>query len=151
MTLDTLIAFACAGTEYRLKPPTWTTEEDQFLAEHMETMTDAEIGQALGRSENAVKLRWCRDLQLPARSRVPGLITANQAADLLGLDGHKLAYWVDAGLVPGRMMPGERVVRLIEYEMLKHWAVNPRNWVYFDWTQVQDAKIHRLCELRAAR
>lgn len=144
---------ALSGTKARQKskPPQWSAEEDAFLKENMANMTDAELAQALGRSEIAVHLRWERDLRLPARSKVPGILTAHQAAEMLGIDGHKTAHWVDMGLIPGRNMPGERVMRLIEEQALIRWAVNPKNWVYFDIQQVRDAHLKRLLELRAER
>lgn len=135
----------------RGKPPQWSAEEDAFLKENMDSMTDAELGEALGRSEIAVHLRWERDLRLPARSKAPGILTANQAAEILGIDGHKTAHWVDMDLIPGRNMPGKRVMRLIDEKALTAWAVNPKNWVYFDWHGITDAHLRRLCELREKR
>ena len=145
-----LFAGISAEEPYTKAPP-WSPEDDQFLKEHYQEMTDAELGAVLGRTEIGVSLRLTRDLNLPGRSKVPGLVTAHQAAEMLGIDGHKTAHWVDVGLIPGRNMPGDRVIRLIEEKALLAWAVNPRKWVYFDWRGVQDAHLRRLCELRAER
>ncbi len=134
------------------KAPVWTKEEDCFLREKLGWLTDAEIGEAIGRTEIAVHLRWSRDLLLPAPSKAPGIVTAHMASKMLGLaDRRKPAYWVDKGLLRGRRMPGGRVIRLIRIEDLERFAVNPKNWIYFDPNGVQDARLKRLISLRQHR
>jgi len=134
---------------------TWSPEEDQFLRDNLALMTDAEIGEQLGRSEIAVHLRWSRDLHLPARSKAPGIMTARGAARLLGIDEHKIAHWVDMGLIPGRLMPGKRIkfhmIHLVERVAFRRWVLNPMNWVYFKRDQVRDPELKRMLKLRAAR
>lgn len=130
---------------------TWTPAEDAFIREHLGWLTDAEMGEALGRTETAVHLRWNRDLQLPGPSKSPEVITALKAAELLGIDGHKVAHWVDAGLIRGRLMAGGRKIRLIQREDLRRWALNPMNWVYFDIRNVLDEELHHLLAMRAKR
>jgi hypothetical protein len=154
--LDRIIFARMAETETEtVKGRTWTEEEDRFLRENIAIMTDAEIGEQLGRSENAVHLRWSRDLQLPSRSKHPDVITALQAARLLGIDGHKTAGWIDMGLLPGRLMPGRQTkfntIRLIDRIAFRRWVLNPMNWVYFDPKKVRDPELKRMCQKRAAR
>jgi hypothetical protein len=129
----------------------WTQEEDQFLRANLGWMTDAEIAEALGRTPTAVHLRWDRDLQLCGPSKAPGVITAHKAAELLGIDGHKIAHWVDMGLIPGRLMAGGRKIRLIQRAAWRRWVLNPMNWVYFDPDQVQDTELKRMLAKRAKR
>lgn len=129
----------------------WTEAEDAFLEKNLGYMTEAEMGKHLGRTEVAVRLRWKRDLHLTAPSKHPGVITAHQAAEILGIDGHKLAHWVDCGLIPGRIMAGGRKIRLIRRVSFFMWACSPKNWVYFNIHQVRDEKLARLLALRAER
>lgn len=129
----------------------WTEAEDQFLRDHLALMTDAEIGERLGRSEVAVHIRWTRELHLPSRSKHPDVVTAQQAANMLGIDSHKIAHWVDCGLIPGRLMPGDRKIRLIKRQAFRRWVLNPMNWVYFRIERVRDPELKRMCKKRAKR
>jgi hypothetical protein len=133
---------------YTLK---WTEEEDNFLRENLGWLTEDEIAAHLGRTVVAVHLRWKRDLLLPAPSRHPDVITAEQAANVLRVESHAFIWWCDNGLIQFRIMPGGRKIRIIQREAFKRWIVNPANWIYFDWKNIQDEKIKRLCELRAQR
>lgn len=148
--LDRLVLSSIAQA-VQTRNPGWTPEEDLFLKANIAMMTDAEIGEALGRSEIAVHLRWSRDLHLPCRSKHPDVITANLAAEMLGIDAHKTAYWVDCGLIPGRLMPGARKMRLIRKVDFRRWVLNPMNWVWFDPKKVRDPELKHMLNLRAAR
>jgi hypothetical protein len=145
------IVLASIARVTQTRSPAWSEAEDQFLKDHLALMTDAKIGAQLGRSEIAVHLRWSRDLHLPSRSKHPDVITANLAAEMLGIDAHKTAYWVDCGLIPGRLMPGDRKVRLIRRVDFRRWVLNPMNWVYFKRDRVRDPELKRMLKLRAAR
>lgn len=129
----------------------WTPKEDSFIRAHLGHMTDLEMGQALGRTATAVHLRWDRDLNLPGPSKAKDVVTANRAAELLGIDAHKTAGWVDMGLLPGRIMAGGRNIRLIDRTTFRRWVLNPMNWVYFNWKKIRDPELKRMCKLRAAR
>lgn len=143
--------YAGLAVSGKAKAKPWTREEDDFLKKNLGYMTEAEIANALGRTPVAVHLRWFRDLDLPGPSKAPGWLTAHQAARMLGVDGHKITHWVDAGLLPGRNMAGGRVIRLIRETTFLRWAVSPKNWVYFDKKRVRDAHLRRLLELEAER
>lgn len=129
----------------------WSETEDQFLRDHLGYLTDAEMAKELNRTEIAVHLRWDRDLRLPGPSKAPNILTAHEAAKLIGIDGHKTTHWVDAGLIPGRTMAGGRNIRLIEREALKRWVLNPDNWIYFKIDKVPDPTLKRLLKKRARR
>ncbi len=144
-------AFAGITAAPRKAQQKWSKSEDAFLKKNLGYMTEAEIGERLGRTEASVRLRWKRDLHLIAPSKHPDIITAHQAAEMLGVDTHKLAHWVDHGLIPGRVMAGGRGIRLIRRVSLFVWACSPKNWMYFDIHQVQDQKLKRLLSLRAKR
>ena len=129
----------------------WTPEEDFYLRDHLGWNTEEEIAVHLGRTRVAVHLRWKRDLHLPAPSRHPDYITANQAAELVGLDAHKIAHWCDVGLIPVRVLPSARHIRMILRVSFDRWIVSPSNWIYFDWKRIPDRRLRRLCALRAKR
>jgi hypothetical protein len=133
------------------RAPEWSEEEDAFLKKNLGYMTDKEIGEELGRTENAVHLRWSRDLHLAAPSKHPNVLTALQASAMLGIDGHKVAHWVDCGLIKGRVMAGGRNIRLIDRVAFMVWVCSPKNWVYFDIQKVQDEKLARLLKMRQER
>jgi hypothetical protein len=150
--LDRIVLTSKAETSIKgNKSPMWSLEEDQYLRENLGWMTDAEIGEQLGRTQIAVHLRWSRDLRLPSPSKAPDVVTAHQAAAMLGIDGHKIAHWVDVGLIPGRVMAGGRRIRLIKRITFMVWACAPRNWVYFDITKVNDPHLKRLLKLEQKR
>lgn len=129
----------------------WTEAEDAFIRENLGWMTDEEMGAALGRSAQAVHLRWDREMRLPGPSKAQDVITAHKAAAVLGIDAHKVVHWVDMGLIAGRIMAGGRVIRLIQRETFRRWVLNPMNWVYFDIHKVQDVELKRMIGKRAKR
>jgi hypothetical protein len=135
----------------KARMPAWTAEDERFLAENLGVLSEAEIGEALGRTVCAVHIHWKRDMGLKAPSKKPDILTANQAAKLLGVDGHSTALWVDAGLIPGRLMAGERKIRLIDRKALERWALDVNNWIYFDIEKIADGRLRRLTQLRKKR
>jgi hypothetical protein len=157
MSIDlALINFVVGRSEHlRGNGRRWTPDEDAYLRSHLGYLTDAEMGQALGRTATAVHLRWDRDMGLPGPSKAADVLTARRAAKLLGIDEHKIAHWVDAGLLTGRLMAGARTknhtIRLIDRTLFRHWVLNPMNWVYFDPKKVPDPELRRMLKKRAAR
>lgn len=150
MDMSALIHMALRSAEgVRQKSRQWTTDEDAFLAANLGKLSDAEIGKALGRTSIGVHLRWSRDLQLRSPSKADDVITAYQAALSLGIDGHKVAHWVDKGFIPGRLMAGGRKIRLITREDFQKWALEPLHWMYFDIDQVQDEELKKLLKQKA--
>ena len=129
MSVDlALINFVVSRSESaRGRARRWTPAEDAFLRENLGKLTDAEIGQKLGRSAIGVHIRWDRELGLPGPSKAEDVLTAHKAAKLLGVDGHKTAGWVDMGLIPGRLMAGGRNIRLIDRTLFRRWVLNPMN------------------------
>lgn len=154
--VNALINFVVSKSEYlREGARVWTQAEEDFLRANVGYLTDAEMGQAIGRTAAAVKIRRVRVLGLPGMSRAPHLITARRAADLLGIDMHKTAAWVDMGLLPGWIMAvaGTKYhnIHLIERTALRRWVLNPMNWVYFKPENVRDLELRRMLRKRAAR
>jgi hypothetical protein len=129
----------------------WSLEEDNFLRKNLGVLSEEQIARKLGRTKTAVHLRWKRDLLLPAPSKHPNILTANQAADMLNIEIHAFCWWCDHGLIPARVLPGERRIRAIDRLDFKLWVINPQNWIYFDWKRIADPNLRRLCELRSQR
>lgn len=94
-----------SGSAKRCKSPKWTNAEDDFLIRYLGILTDAEIAEALGRSEIGVHLRWSRDLRLPAPSKRPDYLTGEQIAAGLGMCGKSIARLIDRGLIEGHRLP----------------------------------------------
>ncbi len=134
----------------KAKSPAWSQPEEAFLAESLGRLTEDDIARRLGRTPVAVRLRWKR-LRLPAPSKHPDYLTARKAADLLGIDVHKVAGWGDYGILPGDLMAGKRRIRRIHKTALKRWLVRPESWVYFDYRKICDSRLRRLVELALAR
>jgi len=128
----------------------WLPEEEAFLRAQIGKMSDGEIGAALGRSENAIKIKRTRR-GMPSASKRPGWITGNGAAHRLGVDIHLVMRLVKAGIMPAEILPGERGIMAIKLSWLYRWAVQPAHWVYFKHSNVTDMKLRRLLELKRAR
>lgn len=129
----------------------WTTREDEFLRAHLGVLSEAEIAQSLGRTRMAVHLRWSRDLKLPAPSKNPVIVTGHRIAQMLGVDEHAVVKWIDRGILPGRRLPGERTIRVVDRRVLTQWVVNPAHWIYFDPRRVRDRRLRRLLALARKR
>lgn len=69
----------------KAKQPPWTKAEDDFIRATMGSLSDAEIGQALGRTATAVHVRRERELGLPVRAKSPDIMTANQVGMGMGI------------------------------------------------------------------
>ncbi len=135
----------------RMRSLPWSQKEDDFLRRYLGWLSEEEIAAELGRSVVAVHLRWKRDLYLIAPSKRLNVITAHKAAHALGVEDHKVAGWVDQGLINGRIMPCKRRIRLINRISFFVWVISPKNWVYFNPRRVVDPYLKRLISLRMKR
>jgi len=129
---------------------TWTEEEDRIVDNGLGKLSLAEIGEILGRSENGVKIRFTRK-GWTAPSKQIDEMNAGQIGQLLCKCGKSIALLIDRGILPGRKLPMDRNIRVVNKKVLKRWLVNPQNWIYFNWERIQDPRIRRLCELKAGR
>lgn len=77
----------------------WTPEEEERLAQLLETRSAADAARILGRGIISVKLKAKR-LGVSLRSKY-GWYSASDIADVLGIDIHRVVDWIDAGLLPG--------------------------------------------------
>jgi hypothetical protein len=129
------------------KPARWTTKEDDFLRENRPYMSVQEIAQALGRPDNAVKVRATR-LGAKTPRHAPGYISGNQIAHLLGIDSHKPPTWIDLGVLQGELFPYPgRVNRRVKTCVFRRWLIKPTSWVYFDVKRIKNNSVRRLVEL----
>ena len=133
------------------KSPSWLPEEEDYLRSHLGFLEETQIAEALGRSQIGVHLRWSRDLHLPAPSKHPDYLTAQQIAKRLGEDAHKVCSWIDRGLLHGEILPGGRRIRRVRKAVLLRWLVNPDNWIWFEIEDVRDPQLRRLLELKRER
>jgi hypothetical protein len=132
------------------KQALWSPAEKSFVQRNLGKLSLEEIGAALGRSENGVKILFTRK-GWPAPSKQPNELTAHQIAELMGKCGKSIARLIDENILPGRRLPMERVIRVVRTTTFKRWLINPENWIYFDWRKIRDPHLRRLCELRAER
>jgi len=132
------------------KPARWTPDEDRFLLKNLGYLSFAEIGQRLGRSTNAIKIRQVRR-QFPAPSNRPGWLTGNDAAKALGTDIHSILKLKERGILPMDVLPGIRGILSIKKLRLYMWAINPDHWIYFRVKRMQDAYLQRLVMLAQSR
>lgn len=130
----------------------WTPAEEQFVRANRWRMSDEELGQALGRSREAISIYWQRNLRLPMRSKDPECPTAREVGRMLGLGCSKtVVRWIEEGILPGYQLPMDRQVWGIPRQALVRFVVNPENWIYFRTERVEDPYLRRLVELRRAR
>lgn len=137
--------------EPRLSQPQWTDEDDRFIIENYQLMSDEEIGREIGRTATAVKIRVQRCMRLPARSKHPDYITSYRAAVELGIDPHKTWDWVDCGMIKRADIPQAPTIRIIKRTDFYAWAINPNNWIYFDIHAVRNEKLRIYLILRSKR
>ena len=135
----------------RILPPAWTEEEEQFYRDHLSDMSLAEIAQALGRSDNAVKVHRFR-AGLPSHRRTPGYLTTHQVAVLLGVDSHAPPVWVDHGVMPGELVKYDDFkMRRVRLEDFKRWLTRPESWIYFNVEKIKNPSLKRLVQLAQER
>lgn len=136
----------------------WRPEEVQFLRDNLGYLTYAEIGAYLGRTEVAVHNHRKR-LGLPAvytvRRRNDEL-TTSEVAEAMGTTHQTASIWILEGLLPGRELPLDATIRVVRYQDLVRFAVNPLNWPYFirviqNTGRINDPYLRRLIELRKER
>lgn len=113
------------------RPLRWSEAEDAFLRANLGRVSEEQIAAHLGRSVIAVHLRWRRDLALTAPSRHPDLLTAEQIAEGLGMDGKAVHRLMDSGRMPGYRLPLKTVCRVVKRVDFLRWLINPKHWIYF--------------------
>ena len=126
----------------------WTPDEDAFLRFSLGWFEESDIARFLGRTLVAVRLRWKRDLHLPAPSKHPDWLTGQAAANALGVDVHLICRLADLGILPARILPGSRRIHAIRCTTFHRWVINPDHWIYFKLANVRDPHLRRLLDLK---
>src|SRR4030065_1967905 len=103
MDTSSLVSFAVseAGEIYKR---IWQDWELEFLEKNLDRMSMAEIGDKLGRSENAIKICQVRK-RIAAPSKKPGYYTGHGVARLLCTDIHAVCEWRRRGMVAFHTLP----------------------------------------------
>lgn len=128
----------------------WTPEEREFVRVMVGHMSEEQIGRAIGRSANAVKIMRQRK-GWPAGSKRPEELTACRIARLMRKCAKTVESWIELGILPGRLMPARRTIHLVRRVTFERWLVNPANWIYFDHRRIVDPRLRRLVELAKSR
>lgn len=124
----------------------WTEEEDQFLRDCLGKMPLKEIAQSVGRSENALKIRYTR-MGYKSPTKIAGWVTSHKACRLLGVDNHAVPNWFRLGMIPGRYAyTSNRDIIMISLADLKFWATRPQHWPYFKVERMPPGHLRRLVE-----
>ena len=124
----------------------WTAEEDRYLQDNLGKKPLGEIAKTLGRSRNALKIRYTRQ-GYPAPTKLPGWISLTQAARLLGVESHAVPGWFRRGIIPGRYAYSRnRDIAIIKLADLKFWATRPEHWPYFNVENMPPGHLRRLVE-----
>lgn len=110
----------------------WTPEEEAFVAASLGYLRLDEIARRLGRTRVAVNIHIKREMDVPAASKHPDILTAEQIAEGLHVDGKSVHRLIDTGLLPGRRLPADDVTRVVRRVTLLRFITNWRNWIYFD-------------------
>lgn len=128
----------------------WRRHEIKFVRDHLGKLGYAEIAERVGRSAQAVKLLQVRR-QIPAPSKQTGYLTGQGMAKLMGCDIHSVMLYAKRGMLPFERVPGKRGILRIKKVRVYMWAVNPENWPFFKFENIQDKKLKRLVELARER
>ncbi len=129
----------------------WSEQEKKYLLENHTKKTDVQMAAELKRTVNAVKIFRLRSGLLSANRARVVMMPINHAAELIGMDMHKLSYLCDRGIIKSfKNGDNFRIRSILKQELIK-FCVNPENWVLHDWHKIPDPHIRRLCELRAER
>ncbi len=137
------------------RPRRWRDDEQQFIIANHHHMNDDQIGAALGRSGDAVKIYRNRHLKLPSITRLPDHPTLNQVACLMGVDVHAVCKWVRHGLIEAHdtgkgERPGQGPIQVISLAYLREWALQPERWMLFQADRIDDAMRQQVLAAQAA-
>ncbi|MDY6867466.1 MAG: hypothetical protein SVT56_06115 [Chloroflexota bacterium] len=129
----------------------WAPEEDRYLRENLGRKPLKQIAKELGRSVNALKVKFTR-LGYNAPTKISGWLTLNKASKVLGVDAHATKGWFLHGILPGRYAyVRSNDIVMIKLDDLKYWATRPQHWPYFDVNRMAPGYLRRLVEKAQAR
>lgn len=129
---------------------TWTRAEEQFVRENLGRLSYEQIGEKLGRSPAAIKIRQTR-LGMPAPSHREDALSVRAVGDLLGMCGKKLKRLIHMGKLPAQQIPGIAGIHVIYRRDLLRWLVQPDNFLYImDTSRIAVPEWRSLVERRMA-
>jgi len=121
----------------------WAPKEVEYLRKNIGKLSHEEIGLAIGRSTNAVKIYQVRH-GIHAPSKRPGWLSTNKAARLMGIEPKSLMNIYEHGRIDLHDAPVDRKFKVIRKKALYRWAVKPENWIYFKADRIRDKHLKRL-------
>lgn len=130
------------------RPRRWSEAEERFLDQNLGEVSLVAIAQALGRTANAVKIRFTRRGMTAPSKRY---LTAQDVGRLMGADVHTVARWIKRGYLKARPMPGERRIWQIRRGDLVRFLAEPDNWAYYRLEKIQDPLLQAFAQRVQAR
>ena len=121
----------CSEPAKRQRHRKWIAKEDVYIREHHGKLTEQEMAAHLGRTETALHIHIFREMHLVAPSKAPDILTGEQIAWGIGVDGKTVHLLMDSGRMPHRRLPGVDVTRVADRRELLFWMIKPANWIYF--------------------
>ncbi len=132
----------CAEPSKKPKARRWTSKEDAFIREKSGHLSELDIAKKLGRTRQAVRVHFNREMKHVRPSKDPQILTGEHIAMGLGIDGKSVHALMDRKLMPGRRLPTTRVIRVVDRNIFMTWALDPLHWCYFDPARIGTMRAH---------
>lgn len=121
----------------------WTKDEEKFVSDNLPYLPAELIGQKLGRTAHAIKIR--RSRRVLGKTKVG--YCANEVAQILGkADAKVIVSLIKLGHLRGRLRPLKTAIWDITETDLLRFVMNPNNWVFFDTERVYHPKLRKAIE-----
>lgn len=136
----------------RANPRAWTHEQTDALATLLANgLSYDEIARRLGRTPTAVRVR-CWRLGWTMQQH-PTVLTASEAARLLGASAYAIVTWIARGWLPARRRrSGPHTYWAIQYDALRAMLANDATWMAWQPERVPDPALRaELLALRAGQ
>lgn len=142
--------FTRVGQKFGLakKRPYWNEKDITFLITERHTFSPAQMGEALGRSETAVKLKLKR-LGYNWIKNVDGLFTMRAVARLFGVDDKCAGWWIDSGWLKGDRFPtklGPYYPRRVSWEAISDFIEDERYWHLWETGRMRPGSLKEYAE-----
>lgn len=116
----------------------------QHVLDDLGCLTLEQIGQRIGRSAAAVKIRIGRN-GWPPLLKNPQWLTARDVGLAMGVDSHSVGKWIERGYLEADVFPYEgRVVHRVRREELRRFVADPENWAYYRPAKIADRELRGL-------
>jgi hypothetical protein len=112
--------------------------------EKLGELTLEEIGQRIGRSANAVKIKVVRK-GWRVFLKNPEWLTGRDVGDLMGVDSHAVTRWIQRGYLRGDLFPYQgKTVHRVRWEDLERFILDAENWAYYSVEKIGDGRLREL-------